>query len=56
MGINIVAWSILIITTLACKSFGAIAANRFLLGLFEAVVNPEFVLVVATWYQKDEQV
>ena len=49
------AWSILIITTPACNNFAGIAANRFLLGVFEAVVNPGFVLVLAMWYQLAEQ-
>lgn len=56
IGFTILAWGILIITTPACKSFGGIATNRFLLGVFEAVVNPGFVLVMAMFYKKDEQV
>lgn len=48
-------WGILIITTPACKSFAGIATNRFLLGVFEAVVNPGFVLIMAMWYTKAEQ-
>ena len=56
IGATILAWGILIITTPACTSFAGIATNRFLLGVFEAVVNPGFVLVMAMWYQKDEQV
>jgi MFS family permease len=39
IGITMLIWGILIITTPACHSFGGIATNRFLLGLFEAVVR-----------------
>ena len=55
IGITTIIWGILIITTPACSSFGGIATNRFLLGLFEAVVNPGFVLVMAMWFRTDEQ-
>ncbi|KAK6819582.1 hypothetical protein PG987_016065 [Apiospora arundinis] len=48
-------WGVLLITTPACTSFAGIAANRFLLGVFEAVVNPGFVLVMSMWYQGAEQ-
>lgn len=51
VGASIVAWGTLIITTPACTNFAGIATNRFLLGMFEAVVNPSFVLVMAMWYQ-----
>jgi len=33
-------------TTPACTSFAGVATNRFLLGAFEAVVNPGFILIV----------
>jgi hypothetical protein len=38
-----IAWGIILITTPACVNFGGIAANRFLLGALEAIVNPGFV-------------
>lgn len=45
----------LVITTPACQNFAAIASDRFLLGVTEAVVNPGFVLVMSMWYQQAEQ-
>lgn len=45
----------LTIVTPACKNFAGIAVNRFLLGCFEAVVNPGFVLVLSMWWRQDEQ-
>ncbi|KAB5542548.1 MFS allantoate transporter-like protein [Coniochaeta sp. 2T2.1] len=55
IGVSTLAWGVLILTTPACNNFAGIATNRFLLGLFEAVVNPGFVLVMSMWYQKAEQ-
>lgn len=43
------------ITTPACKNFAGIAANRFLLGALEGVVNPAFVLILSMWYATAEQ-
>ncbi|KAK5174755.1 uncharacterized protein LTR77_001838 [Saxophila tyrrhenica] len=55
VGVTILIWGTLIITTPACNSFAGIATNRFLLGVFEAVVNPAFVLMMSMWYRSDEQ-
>ncbi|KAJ9131822.1 MFS general substrate transporter [Pleurostoma richardsiae] len=55
IGASTLAWGVLILTTPACRNFAGIATNRFLLGVFEAVVNPGFVLMMSMWYQKDEQ-
>ncbi|KAI0017554.1 MFS general substrate transporter [Xylariomycetidae sp. FL0641] len=55
MGATSIVWGVLIITTPACRNFAGIAANRFLLGCFEAVVNPGFVLVLSMWYRHGEQ-
>ncbi|KAI1435086.1 MFS general substrate transporter [Xylaria sp. CBS 124048] len=55
IGFTVLAWGLLIITTPACTSFAGIAANRFLLGVFESVVNPGFVLIISMWYVADEQ-
>jgi MFS family permease len=49
IGVSTIAWGVLIITTPACKNFARVGANRFLLGVTEAVVNPGFVLVMAMW-------
>lgn len=42
-------------TTPACHNFAGIAANRFILGLLEATVNPGFVLIMSMWYTSAEQ-
>jgi hypothetical protein len=39
-------WGIILVTTPACTNFAGVATNRFLLGVFEAVVNPGFILIM----------
>ncbi|KAL6244412.1 hypothetical protein RBB50_008654 [Rhinocladiella similis] len=55
VGTTTVIWGIILITTPACSSFAGIAVNRFLLGSFEAVVNPAFILIMSIWYTAAEQ-
>ncbi|KAI8948246.1 MFS general substrate transporter [Xylaria longipes] len=55
IGFTALVWGLLTITTPACTNFAGIAANRFLLGVFESVVNPGFVLCLSMWYRVDEQ-
>jgi len=55
VGITTIIWGIILITTPACSSFAGIAVNRFLLGSFEAVVNPAFILIMSIWYTAAEQ-
>lgn len=55
LGFTGVSWGIILMTTPACTNFAGIAANRFMLGLVEAAVNPGFVLVMSMWYTAQEQ-
>ncbi|KAF9883259.1 hypothetical protein FE257_003815 [Aspergillus nanangensis] len=55
ISITTIAWGALLMTTPGCHSFAGIAANRFLLGALEAVVNPGFVLMMSMWYTSKEQ-
>ncbi|KAK2756550.1 hypothetical protein FQN54_005443 [Arachnomyces sp. PD_36] len=55
MGIVTIIWGGVLMTTPACNNFAGIAANRFILGLTEAVVNPGFVLIMSIWYTSAEQ-
>lgn len=48
IGVTAIVWGILMMTTPACVNFAGIAANRFLLGVVEAVVNPGFVLIMVS--------
>ncbi|KAL6852242.1 hypothetical protein ACO1O0_006783 [Amphichorda felina] len=49
-------WSVVVLTTPACKDYGGFLVNRFMLGLIEAGVSPIFMLVVGLWYTHAEQV
>ncbi|KAK4136033.1 MFS general substrate transporter [Trichocladium antarcticum] len=49
-------WSVVVLSTPACRNYGDFLANRFLLGLIEAGVSPIFMLVVGFWYTHEEQV
>ncbi|KAI9149877.1 Thiamine pathway transporter THI73 [Paramyrothecium foliicola] len=49
-------WSIVVLTTPACRSYGDFLANRFILGLIESGVSPIFMLIVGLWYTHAEQV
>lgn len=55
LGTTTVIWGIILITTPACTNFAGVATNRFLLGTFEAVVNPGFVLIMGMWWTAAEQ-
>lgn len=50
-----IVWGALLMTTPACHNFAGIAANRFLLGFVEAIVNPGFILIMSMWYTSAEQ-
>ncbi|KAH7024359.1 major facilitator superfamily domain-containing protein [Microdochium trichocladiopsis] len=48
-------WGSIMLITVASKDFAGMAACRFFLGAFEAVITPAFMLIVAQWYKRDEQ-
>ena len=55
VSLTTIAWGIILLTTPACTSFAGMATNRFLLGFFEAAVNPGFVFIMSLWYTASEQ-
>ncbi|EFX02385.1 allantoate permease [Grosmannia clavigera kw1407] len=52
--LNTLIWGLIVGLTAACTSFGGLAANRFFLGVAEAVVNPAFMYITSTWYTRDQ--
>lgn len=48
-------WGVCLILTSACFSYRALYAQRFFLGMLESGVSPMFMIVVGSWYKKDEQ-
>ncbi len=43
-----------ILLAVTATSFAGLATSRFFLGLFEAVINPAFVLITSQYYLRDE--
>ncbi|KAI0574642.1 MFS general substrate transporter [Pyrenophora tritici-repentis] len=48
-------WGSIMLLTVATKSFAGFAALRFLLGIFESVVTPAFMMIVSMWYLSKQQ-
>ncbi|KAK3399565.1 major facilitator superfamily domain-containing protein [Sordaria brevicollis] len=51
----VLGWGIAQSLTPICKTFPALLANRFFLGLFEAGCLPLFSVITAHWYRRSEQ-
>lgn len=50
----VLSWGTILVCTSACQSFAGLAVCRFLLGVFEAVITPAFMLIVSQWYTREE--
>jgi MFS family permease len=48
-------WGLAMVGLAFSKSYGPLLANRFLLGLFEAIAIPLFTVITTTWYRRREQ-
>lgn len=48
-------WGLCLILTTVCKDYRDIYSQRFFLGLLESGISPMFMLIVGSWYRKDEQ-
>ncbi|ETI20187.1 hypothetical protein G647_08221 [Cladophialophora carrionii CBS 160.54] len=55
LGANIVFWGAVLAAHAAARNYAGLMICRALLGVFESVVSPTLVLVVAMWYKKSEQ-
>ncbi|KAF8752000.1 P-loop containing nucleoside triphosphate hydrolase protein [Rhizoctonia solani] len=55
LGTAVVLWGITLALTAVCKSFAALMVVRYLLGTFEAAVQPSFLLMTSMWYRRAEQ-
>ncbi len=53
--INIFVWSVSLCTHAACKSFGALFAVRFIMGICEGAITAGFLLVTSMFYTRKEQ-
>jgi MFS family permease len=52
---SIFAWSIVILCTPACNTYGALMVNRFFLGAAESCIAPTFTVYVTFWWTRREQ-
>ncbi|RDL33049.1 Uncharacterized protein BP5553_08488 [Venustampulla echinocandica] len=50
-----IGWSAMSLLMPACSNFAGLAALRFLMGMFEAIIVPGISLIIAGFYRKDEQ-
>ncbi|KAG6035720.1 hypothetical protein E4U41_005948 [Claviceps citrina] len=48
-------WGICLISTTACTNYQGLFAQRFVLGMLEVGISPMFMLIIGSWYKKDEQ-
>ncbi|CAM1510638.1 Fc.00g009730.m01.CDS01 [Cosmosporella sp. VM-42] len=51
----VVCWGTILLCTSAANNFAGLAVCRFLLGVFEAVITPAFMLIVSQWFIRDTQ-
>jgi sugar phosphate permease len=55
LGTSIILWGAVLALHAACRSFTSIVTLRTLLGIFEAVCQPAFLVMSSQWYRRDEQ-
>ncbi|KAM5350747.1 hypothetical protein ACJ41O_007252 [Fusarium nematophilum] len=55
LSINIILWGVVLALHAIASNFASLVVLRGLLGAFETVCQPAFVLLSSTWYKKEEQ-
>ena len=55
VSVTITIWGSILMLMAACQNFAGLAACRFLLGCFESMITPVFMMIVGQWYQRSEQ-
>lgn len=48
-------WGLCVMATALCINYRGLYAQRFFLGFLEAGVSPTWMVVVGSWYTKEEQ-
>jgi len=48
-------WGICLILTVVCRDYKDLYAQRFILGLLESGISPMFMIIVGSFYKKNEQ-
>ncbi|KAK4149221.1 major facilitator superfamily domain-containing protein [Chaetomidium leptoderma] len=52
---TVTLWGLTLILTTVCHNYQGVYAQRFFLGVLESGISPMFMLIVGSWYQKQEQ-
>lgn len=55
LGICIVLWGTTLTLHAACHNFAGLVTVRTLLGIFESVCQPSFLILSSLWYKREEQ-
>lgn len=55
LSFNIFMWGALLMCEAASKNFATLSVLRILSGAFEAIADPAFMLIVSTYYTREEQ-
>lgn len=55
LGISIILWGTVLACHAACTNFTQLVVVRTLLGIFECVCQPAFLVLSAMWYKREEQ-
>lgn len=55
VAVFVIIWGCVLLCTAACRNFAGLAVCRFMLGIFEAVITPAFMLIVSQWFARDKQ-
>jgi MFS family permease len=55
MAVLVLGWGAALLGMGFSKSFAALSATRFMLGLFEAACLPLFAMITSQWYRRQEQ-
>ncbi|KAK0392229.1 hypothetical protein NLU13_1726 [Sarocladium strictum] len=55
VAVFVLCWGTVLLCTSAAQNFAGLAACRFLLGVFEAVITPAFMLIVSQWFVREKQ-
>jgi MFS family permease len=55
LSINIMLWGTTLALHAACKNYASLVVVRVMLGIFEAVCQPSFLVLSSLWYKRSEQ-
>jgi MFS family permease len=52
---TVVIWGLCLLLTTQCTNYQGLYAQRFFLGFLESGISPMFMVIVGSWYRKNEQ-